>query len=146
MIQDVLLTPLKIVHHPKGDIYHAMKASSPGYQGFGEAYFSTIKKGAIKGWKRHNRLSLNLVVPLGQIEFILYDGRNESTTHKKFYSVTLGIVENYQRLTTPPGIWVAFQGKSEINLLMNILIEEHDPNEADNIELEVIPYDFHKSD
>ena len=49
MLDGILLTPLKVIHHPKGDIYHALKASSPGYQGFGEAYFSIIKKGDIKG-------------------------------------------------------------------------------------------------
>lgn len=142
MIDGVFLTPLKVVHHPKGNIYHAMKASSPGYQGFGEAYFSTITKGAIKGWKRHNRLSLNLVVPVGEIEFVLHDDRVHGSSCGAFYDVILGIDKNYQRLTVPPGIWVAFRGLADTNLLMNILVEEHDPDEADNLALEDITYSF----
>ena len=33
----VILTPLKQIYHPKGDIFHAMKASDIGFIGFGEA-------------------------------------------------------------------------------------------------------------
>lgn len=140
MIEGVLLTPLKVVANPKGDIYHAIKASAPGYQGFGEVYFSTVAQGITKGWKRHNRLALNLVVPFGEIEFALYDGRTESATQGEFFVVSLGIDLNYQRLTVPPGIWVAFRGNREFNLLMNMTAQEHDPAEADNIPLEDIPY------
>jgi dTDP-4-dehydrorhamnose 3,5-epimerase len=142
MLDGILITPLKVIHHPKGNIYHALKASSPGYQGFGEAYFSTITKGNIKGWKRHNNTYINLVVPFGSIEFILYDDRAHSSSFGKFYLIKLGININYQRLTIPPGIWVAFRGLSEINLLINFQAEEHDPNEADNLLIEDIPYPF----
>ena len=142
MLDGILLTPLKVIHHPKGDIYHALKASSPGYQGFGEAYFSTITKGDIKGWKRHNRMYINIVVPIGSIEFILFDNREHSSSLGKFYLVKLGININYQRLTVPPGIWVAFRGMSEVNILINFQAEEHDPSEADNLLIEEIPYIF----
>ena len=46
----VILTKLKQVNHPKGDIFQGMKKSDIGFDGFGEAYFSTIKGGEIKGW------------------------------------------------------------------------------------------------
>ena len=52
----VILTPLKKIDHPKGDIYHAMKKSDHGYNGFGEVYFSTINKDDIKGWKKHLKM------------------------------------------------------------------------------------------
>ena len=45
----IILTPLNQIHHPKGDIYHAMKKSDDGFDGFGEAYFSTVHKNDIKG-------------------------------------------------------------------------------------------------
>ena len=136
MIDGVLLTPLKIIPNIKGDILHALKASSPGFGGFGEVYFSTIKQGAIKGWKRHNRMSLNLVVPIGEVEFALKDSRKTGSSHGKFVTLKLGVEKNYQRLTIPPEIWVAFRGLSETNILMNILAEEHDPDESDNLEID----------
>jgi len=141
MIDGVLLTPLKRVFHPSGDILHAMKASSPGFAGFGEAYFSTIKKDFIKGWKRHNRLTLNLVVPVGSIRFVICDDRGAKKDAPEFFDVTIN-KDNYSRLTIPPGVWVCFKGFSEANLLMNIIAEEHDMAESDNIPFADIKYDF----
>ena len=140
MIEGLLLTPLQVVSNPKGDIYHALKASAPGYQGFGEAYFSTVVRGLKKGWKRHNRNTLNLVVPVGEIRFIVHDDRPGSNTFKQFADVCLGLSSNYARLTVPPGLWMAFQGIGEFNLLMNIINSEHDPDESNNKELSEINY------
>ena len=92
----VVLTLLKQIHNPKGDIYHAMKKSDDGFDGFGEAYFSTIHQGDIKGWKKHTKMTLNLVVPVGEIELVIYD---ENT--KEFFSVKIS-QDNYQRLTVKP--------------------------------------------
>ena len=47
-IKGVILTPLKKITHPKGDILHGMKNNGDGYAGFGEAYFSVIETGVIK--------------------------------------------------------------------------------------------------
>ena len=63
----LILTPMKQIHHPKGNIFHAMKKSDLGYNGFGEAYFSTINKGDVKGWKKHTKMTLNLLVFLVQV-------------------------------------------------------------------------------
>lgn len=142
MIEGLFLTPLRVIPNCKGDVYQAMKVSSPGYCGFGEVYFSAIIKNEVKGWKRHNRLTLNLIVPVGEIVFVLYDDRNNSLSCGTFLTITLGIDKNYQKLTVPPGVWVAFHGLSEKNMLMNILAEEHDPKEVDSISLDEIPYSF----
>ena len=128
----VILTPLKQIHHPKGDVFHAMKKSDVGFDGFGEAYFSTIHQGDIKGWKKHTRMTLNLVVPIGEIEFIIYND-------KEFFTVKLSS-RNYQRLTVPSGLWMAFRGVGESNMLLNLASLEHDPEEAINQPLDAIPY------
>jgi dTDP-4-dehydrorhamnose 3,5-epimerase len=132
----VILRPLKQIYHPKGDIFHAMKKSDEGFNGFGEAYFSTINKGDIKGWKKHTKMTLNLIVPVGEIEFVVY---NEET--KEFFSVKLS-QNNYQRLTVKPNLWMAFRGCSEYNILLNLASIEHDPNEAISIDIEDIKYEW----
>ena len=132
----VILTPLKQIHNPKGNIFHAMKKSDDGYDGFGEAYFSTIHKDTIKGWKKHTKMTLSLVVPVGAIEFVVYD---ENT--KKFFSVVLS-QENYQRLTVKAGLWMAFRGIEENSMLLNLASIEHNPEEAENIELSEIQYEW----
>lgn len=139
-IDGVILTPLKKIQHEQGDIYHGMKKSDPGFSGFSEAYFSTILFGEIKSWKKHLKMTLNLVVPVGEIRFILYDEREESSTKYIFFEITLSL-NNFYRLTVPPNIWVAFQGIGKsTNLLLNIANLEHDPLEIERKELNNIPY------
>ena len=133
-VEGVLLTPLKKIHHPKGDVFHGMKKSDAGYCGFGEAYFSTIHFQDVKPWKKHLEMTLNFVVPMGEIRFVIYDDREDSLTKNNFFDVTLGS-DNYQRITIPPGVWVAFSGVgSEFNLLLNLANMEHNPAEVERKE------------
>ena len=113
-----------------GDVYHGMKKSDNGFDGFQEAYFSTVHSKVIKPWKKHFRMTLNLIVPVGEIRFVLYDDRDDSPTRNKYMDVSLSL-DNYQRLTIPPNVWLAFQGTgSSTNLLINIANIEHDPTEV----------------
>jgi len=140
IIEGVILTPLKQIVNPKGDLYHAMKQSDNGYKSFGEAYFSTVTKDEIKGWKKHTVMVLNLIVPIGAVEFIIYDDRIDSSTKNQFFSLILS-QENYQRLTVPAGVWMAFKGIGEdLNMLLNIASIEHDPSEAITKQLTDINY------
>jgi len=132
----VILTPLKQISNPKGNIFHGMKKSDAGFAGFGEAYFSTINQDDIKGWKKHTEMTLNLVVTVGEIKFVVYD---EET--KEFFSVNLS-QNNYQRLTVKPNLWMSFQGVGEYNMLLNLASIEHNPNEAINIGIEEIKYEW----
>lgn len=133
----VTLTPLKQIKHPKGDIFHAMKASDDGFFGFGEVYFSTVNQGEVKGWKKHTEMTLNLVVVTGEIEFVVYDDNS-------FYSVNLS-KNNYQRLTVEPGLWLAFRGVSVENMLLNLASIEHNANESENVDLYDFDYNWNKT-
>ena len=142
IIEGVILTPLKQIVNEKGDIYHGMKKSDKGYESFGEAYFSTVIKDEIKGWKKHTKMVLNLIVPMGVVEFIIYDNREDSSTYNQFFSIKLS-QENYQRLTVPAGVWMAFRGISEdVNMLLNIASIEHDPKEAETKSIDEIKYNW----
>jgi len=133
----VILTPLKQICNPKGDILHAMKKSDESFAGFGEAYFSIIKQDDVKGWKKHTKMTLNLIVPVGEVEFVVY---NENT--KEFFKVKLS-QKNYQRLTVEAGLWMAFKGIGKtLNILLNLASIEHDPSEAVNIDLSEIEYEW----
>ena len=145
VVDGVLLTSLRILSAPGGDVLHAMKRTEAGFRGFGEAYFSKVQSGSIKGWKRHRNMTLNLVVPVGAVKFVIYDDRVESATQGKFFAVTLSN-SNYQRLTLPPMIWFAFQGvyHSE-SMLLNIASIPHDPDEVDQREIDDIEFDWESS-
>ena len=140
MIEDVVLTPLKIIDAPDGRVFHAIKNIDPGFDDFGEAYFSEINSQKIKAWKRHREMTLNLVVPIGEIRFILFDDRGNKDP--KFQEVILS-TKNYCRLTIPPMIWVGFQGLSDTNsLLLNIANFMHDPEEVDKKNINEIEFDW----
>ena len=139
---DVSLTPLKQIKNPKGDVYHALKSTEESFSEFGEAYFSTVICNEVKGWKKHKKMLMNLVVPVGSVRFVLFDERADSCSRGVFSEVTLS-PDNYCRLTVPPGIWMAFQGKAEdLNLVLNIASIEHEPTEAENVDIEQFYYDW----
>lgn len=143
MIEGIKLSPLKRIPVENGDVFHAMKVTDEGYCGFGEVYFSEIKPGCVKGWKRHNRMPLNLIVVNGTVGFAMHDGRKGSKTEGITESVVLSRSDNYQRLTVPPGVWVAFWcAGNSLSMLMDIIPEVHDPGEADKCALDQIPFDF----
>ena len=144
MIEGVSLHPLRQISVPKGDLWHAFKYTDEGFAGFGEAYATQIEPHQVKGWKRHNRYVLNIVVLVGKVKFIIYDDRPDSPTKDLFQEVTLSPSENYQRLTVAPGLWMAFAGADpdKTSMLIDLIPEVHDPSESDKLELSSIPYDF----
>ena len=108
--------------------------------GFGEAYFSTINNLDIKGWNKHNKMTLNLIVPFGCVKFVIYDDQGLTSSNTNFDEVTLSS-QNYQRLTVPPKLWIAFQGNSRVSsLILNIANIEHDPEEVEKLSINEIPY------
>jgi dTDP-4-dehydrorhamnose 3,5-epimerase len=133
MMGEVLYTPLRRIPTSQGEVRHGLKASDPGFAGFGEVYFSEVIGGKIKGWKRHRRMTMNLVVVLGTVRFILHDGAET----RRDYVVSAEEEARYGRLTVPPGLWMAFQGiGSGCNLLMNLANCAHDPDEAETCRLD----------
>jgi len=142
MIKDLLITPLDIIETPGGNVMHAMKQIDTGFFGFGEAYFSEIKPGSIKAWKRHREMTLNLIVPLGKIKFVMFDDRKG--TNNGFQEVIIS-KENYCRLTVPPMIWVGFKGLSSFkSILLNIASIPHNPKEVDKKEIDKIEFDWNR--
>jgi dTDP-4-dehydrorhamnose 3,5-epimerase len=140
MIKDVLITKLDVIDTPGGNVMYAMKETSTGYAGFGEAYFSQVDRGAIKAWKRHKKMTLNLIVPVGEIRFVLFNDREVSST--QFQEVIIS-KDNYCRLTVPPMIWMGFQGLSDGgSMLLNIANIEHDVHEVDKRNIEQIEFNW----
>jgi dTDP-4-dehydrorhamnose 3,5-epimerase len=132
-IEGVHITPLKIVEGAQGSVLHALRADADEFAGFGEAYFSTVAEGAVKGWKLHARMVCNFVVPVGAVRFVIHDDRRGSATHGTFAQVLLSRAD-YRRLTLAPGLWFAFQGMGEgLNLILNVASIPHDPAEAKSL-------------
>ena len=120
----IILTPLKKIYHPKGEILKAIAKSDPLFSEFGEAYFSMINQGDIKGWKKHLEMTLNITCPIGNVRFIFSKDLNE------FKEIVLN-KENNSRITVKPGIWFAFQGLyDQTSLINNVSDIVHNPKET----------------
>jgi dTDP-4-dehydrorhamnose 3,5-epimerase len=129
-IDGVRLTALAVIDGAQGSVLHALRADADGFAGFGEAYFSTVARAAVKGWKKHARMVCNLVVPVGAVRFVIHDDRAGSATRGATAQLLLSRDE-YRRLTLPPGLWFAFQGVGEgLNLILNVASIPHDPAEV----------------
>ena len=137
-LKDIFVTPLKKIPTFGGEVMHALKASDSGFNGFGEAYFSWIEKGAIRAWKCHKRMTMNLIVPLGEVRFVF----NLPGQKIDFLVEDIG-EKRYARLTVPPGIWFGFKGKSAgSSLLVNFADRVHDPDEVLRRPKSGISYDW----
>ena len=143
VIDGVMIVDLNIITTDGGAVMHGLKHSDSAYTGFGEAYFSKVGFGKIRGWKRHLKMTSNLIVPFGQMRFVFIDDRPRSPTEGKQMDIQLSSEENYQRLTIPPGIWTAFQGLGRPStLLLNLANIEHDPNEVEQRPIEYFHVDW----
>ena len=90
-IEGVTLAPLRIINTEGGDVLHGLISNEVHFQGFGEAYFSKIDFGSIKAWKRHRKMTMNLIVPVGTIKFVIFDDRDNSKTKGCFQSIELSL-------------------------------------------------------
>ena len=125
-MNQIIIKPLKKINLEEGDVLHALKASDSEFHGFKEAYFSTIKKNKIKAWKRHLLMTMNLIIPIGRVQFNFYDN------NKKLLKNTIVGEDNYCRITVPPMIWFGFKGlSSQTSYILNISNEAHDPLEVE---------------
>ena len=140
MIEDITITPLSQFTVEGGNVLHAMKEQDIGFSGFGEAYFSWINPGAIKAWKQHSRMILNLVVQVGNVRFGFIDMRESGTSTARVIEIG---EENYSRITVPAGIWFGFRGIDiKASLVLNLSNIQHDKNEVSRLPIEALEFDW----
>jgi dTDP-4-dehydrorhamnose 3,5-epimerase len=138
-LADISLTPLARIPTKGGDVLHGIKLTEQSYAGFGEAYFSWVDIHAIKAWKRHLKMTMNVIVPFGQTRFVF------RLPGEDVYRVEDIGVERYARITVPPGIWFGFKGlSSPQSLVLNVASIAHDPAEVERVSVGEFKYDWGK--
>ena len=137
LLDRIQITPLRQIPTTGGDIWHALKSTDDSYNGFGEAYFSWVEPGSIKAWKKHLKIKMNLVVPIGDVRFVFCEAANAS------YREEIIGAGCYARLTVPPRIWFGFQGISDKpSLVLNLANLSHDPEELERKSLSEIKFNW----
>ena len=132
-MQGIKINDLNIINNTDGDILHCLKNDDNGFSSFGEIYFTCINYKKIKAWKKHISMTMNLVVPFGEVKFVFHNNR-------EFFEIILS-KENYKRLTISPNIWFGFKGLGKnFSLVANIANIKHDPLESEKLGLKEIEY------
>ncbi len=142
MINGVSIRELMVFENEQGGVKHMLKNNWPEFKNFGEVYFSTINAGIVKGWKKHDKTTLNYTVPVGNVKVVIYDDNEESSTYKKIQEVELG-VSNHILLTIPPKVWYGFSALNGENaMICNLIDVEHseDNHYTKELSSEDIPY------
>lgn len=131
MIEGVKVKPLKKICDERGAIMHMLRSDDPGFEKFGEIYFSSIYPGVVKGWHIHKKMTLNYAVIKGMIKLVLYDDRANSKTKGELMEIFMGD-KNYVLVTIPDNVWNGFKGiGDEMAIVANCSTHPHDPNEID---------------
>lgn len=144
MIEGVTIVPLKRVPDERGTILHMLRRSDPHFLQFGEIYFSTVYRGAVKGWHRHREMTLNYACVFGRIKLVLYDERPDSRTAGERMEVFLG-PDHHALVVIPPDVWNGFKGMSDpLAVVANCCTHEHDPDRSTRLDpfQNHIPYDW----
>lgn len=137
VIDGVRVKVLRQIPDERGKVMHMLREDDPGYQRFGEIYFSTVYPGVIKGWHLHKKMTLNYAVVSGTIKLVLYDSRLHSPSNGELMELFIG-EGNYCLVTVPPGVWNGFKGiGTKEAIVANCATIPHDPEEI----LRISPYD-----
>lgn len=123
---------------------HMLRKDARFFNQFGEVYFSYINPGIVKGWKKHLKMTQHFAVPIGNIDLVMYDGREKSPTRGMIQKVSIGI-DNYQLVRIPPMVCYSFKPKGNQGaLIVNCTDLAHDDREVIVIDLhdKSIPYNW----
>ena len=133
-------TELRRIETSGGEVMKALTADEADFKGLGEAYFSRVNPGCVRGWKRHNEMTVNVVVPVGHVRFVTAEDSGDGAT--SFEHFDLGPDFAHGRLTIEPGTWFGFMGGTDGGLVLNLSDIVHRPDEADGKELDEFDYDW----
>ncbi|NHI94814.1 MAG: dTDP-4-dehydrorhamnose 3,5-epimerase [Candidatus Lokiarchaeota archaeon] len=133
-IEGVKIISKKRIPDERGTIFHMIRKDDPHFIEFGEIYFSTIYKGVIKGWHKHQEMTLNYVCIYGRIKLVLYDDRKNSQTKGELMEIFLG-PDNYSLVVIPPLVWNGFKGMSEpYAIVANCCTHTHDQSRSERLD------------
>ena len=134
-LENIKIKKLEEISVEGGNVIKGIKLSDANFYGFGEVYFSIINNKFIKAWKKHKKITMNLVVIRGTVKFVF------SSENQSFFREEILNQDDFSIITIPPNVWFGFQGLCEPDsLIMNCASIEHDPNEVERLDKKLIKY------
>jgi len=117
----------EIIKNKKGNILKFINKKDLFFRGFGEIYFSQIKKNKTKGWNLHKKHTCLISVPYGKVSFSIYDFK-----FKKIIKVDIG-PHNNKIIQIPPGYWFSFKSIDKHSVVANLMNYTHVKKETKKI-------------
>lgn len=138
-IPGVAVRRLRRIPDERGNIQHLLSSEDPSFQRFGEVYASSVYKDAIKGWHKHEEMSLNYVCLVGRVKCVLlFESPTRDEKQTRVMEIFMG-ADHPLLLTIPPGVWNGFKGLyAPESTILNISTHAHDPSRS----LRAPPYSF----
>jgi dTDP-4-dehydrorhamnose 3,5-epimerase len=88
----------------------------------------------VKGWHRHQEMTLRYACVSGRIKLVLYDDRPSGATRGKLMEIFLG-PDNYALVIVPPLVWNGFKGMSEpCAIVANCASHPHHPARSERLD------------
>jgi dTDP-4-dehydrorhamnose 3,5-epimerase len=135
-MDEISIKNLSIINNKKGDILKGFLKSDNKNINVKEVYFSEINPKQIKAWKKHKKMTSNLIAVKGEIKIVV------QRKDKSFITEIIS-KKNYKMVSIPPNFWFGFQCVGDkAGMLVNISNEEHDDLESDQLDIEKILFNW----
>lgn len=151
-ILGVHFKPLKSHRDDRGFFREIIRFSDPFFEGcrFAQWSHSRMIKNVVKAWHYHHIQIDWWYVPLGNVQTVLFDNREESPTYRKKLVFGMGESERYGAGThevcvkIPPGVLHGCKVLSEDAHLFYITSEIYNPNEEGRFPFnsDIVPHDW----
>ena len=146
MIDGVKTKELTVIPDERGFLMEMLRSDDEVFERFGQVYLTCCYPGVVKGWHYHRKQTDHFVCVRGTAKVVLYDGREESPTHKEINEFFIG--ERKQiLLKIPPLVMHGFKAiGNEPAYIINCPTELFNYAEPDEYRLtfdtDEIPYDW----
>lgn len=91
MIEGVKVKKLKVIPDDRGRLMEILRSDDEIFEKFGQVYMTTAFPGIVKAWHYHKKQTDNFTCVKGRIRLVLYDARQDSSTHGEVAKFDLGL-------------------------------------------------------
>lgn len=154
-ILGVEIKPLKSWPDQRGFFREIVRVTEPVFSGgqFAQWSHSKMTKDVVKAWHYHHIQTDWWYVPIGQVETVLFDNREESPTYRTKLVIRMGDSSEFGSDThevcvrIPPGVLHGCKALSDTAHLFYITSEVYNPNEEGRFPYnsEIVPHDWGKN-
>lgn len=147
--QDSTLERITTHVDARGSLFEVYNLSWAVYSGAPamHAYVTTVRPGWVKGWAVHESHADRYSLLYGEVQVVLFDGREHAATAGQLFVVTL-TDKDRSILSIPIGVWHAIENIGQVEAaILNCPTTPYEYTDPDKYRLPIdtakIPYTFH---